>query len=173
MFNSLVNFFYYLISFFIGLFFLMLGIICIILPWSPSIRTGIIEFILENSTAISLFGFGFLVIGIMLMVNLYLSSKRHYYYIRVGRRSISIDEEIIRQYLQTYWKQLFPYEEIPTRLVMKKNRIKVVAELPHIPLGEQKLFVERVQDDIQDIFSRSLGYPHDFLLSLSFHGKAS
>jgi hypothetical protein len=171
MINFFFNILYYFVNFGVGIFFLILGILSIIMPWSPTIRSNLIKFILENSMAISLFGFGFFVIGFTLLINLYMNSKRHYYYVRVGHKSISIDQEVVQQYLDAYWKQLYPHNDIPTRLLMKKNRIKVTAELPHMPLGEQKLFVEKIQDDLQDIFSRTLGYPHDFMLALSFQPK--
>jgi hypothetical protein len=127
-----------------------------------------IEFILENSIAISLFGFGFIILGSIMVVNLYIGAKRSYYYVRAGNRSIAIDEEIIQQYLHSYWKRLFPLEEIPTRLVLKKNKIKIIADLPHTPASEQKHFIERIQHDLEDIFSRILGYSHEFVLAINF-----
>lgn len=171
MFNFLFNFLYYLVTIVIGVFFLALGIFAMVLPWSSSMRTELIEFVLSNSIAISLFGFAFLVIGLTVLINLYLSSKRRYYYVRVGRRSIAIDEEIIQQYLHSYWRQLFPEDDVPTRLTLKRNKIKVFAELPHVPVNEQKAFIEHIKEDLQDIFVRILGYSHEFMLSLRFQSK--
>jgi hypothetical protein len=168
MFNFLFKILYSLVSFIVGIFFVLLGIICLILPWSAIIRTDMIEFILENSIAISLFGFGFIVIGITIVLNLYIGSKRSTYYVRAGNRSIAIDEEIIQQYLDTYWKQIFPHQDVPTRLILKKNKIRVIADLPQTPFSEQKRFVERIQHDLEDIFSGVLGYSHEFILNLSF-----
>lgn len=171
MFSFLFNFLYSLVSFIVGFFFILLGILCLILPWSPMIRTDLIEFILANSIAISLYGFGFIVVGLTTVVNLYLSTKRRYTYVRGGTRSIAIHEEIIQQYIASYWKQAFPQHEVPMRLILKRNSVKVIADLPYTPVAERKLFIERIEQDLQDILTRILGYSHEFILALSFQKK--
>ena len=168
MLNFLYNLLYSTVSVVIGLFFILLGLLGILLPWSPHIRTDFIQFILENSIAISLFGFGFIVIGAIVVIEVYSNMRRKIYYVRRGKKSIIIDEEIMKNYLQSYWKQSYPKQDIPSRLLIKKNRIKIVAELPFVPKLEQESLVEHIQDDLQDIFSRLLGYSHDLVLAASF-----
>lgn len=170
--HFLYKFLYSLISFIFALFFILLGIIAILLPFSPTIRSDFIEFVLQNSIAISLFGFGFLLIGAVMLANLYLNTRHHYYNIRVGNRLVEVDEAIIHHYLNTYWNQLFPQQETPTRLRFKKNTIKIIADLPYSPESDRKELIERIQHDIQDIFKRILGYSHEFMLSISFQPKA-
>lgn len=168
MFSFLYNLLYYTISSLIALFFILLGIICIMLPWSPSVRTNIVDFFLENTIAISLFGVGFFVIGLTMLINFYLSSKRRYYHLKVGERSVAVDEIVIRQYLQSYWEQVFPNQEVPTRLSLRKNKIKVYADLPYVPKEERPTVCERIQNELHEIFSKTLGYTQKFLLSISF-----
>jgi ABC-type multidrug transport system fused ATPase/permease subunit len=153
------------------MFFILLGIIALLLPWSAHIRTDMIEFILENSIAISLFGFGFIILGFLIVLSLYLSSKRRYYYVRGGERTVVIDQEIIRHYLQAYWLQKFPNQEIPNRLVLKKNRIRVTADLPFTELKAQKPLIERIKQDLEELFHQMLGYSHQFVLVASFPKK--
>lgn len=171
MFNFLFNAVYYFISFAIGLFFLLLGLIAMALPWSTLIRTNLIELILENSIAISLFGFGFLIVGVTFLVSLWGRTKRRYYYKRVTNDLVAIDETIIRHYLEEYWMRLFPHQQIPTRLSLRKNRIKVDADLPYKPAEERKVFMEQIQSELKDLFQRVLGYSHDFTLAISFQSK--
>lgn len=162
------NFLYSVISFIIALFFISLGCIAVLLPWSATLRTDMIEYILANSIAISLFGFGFIVVGGTMVLNLILSARKKYYYSRVGSNFVAIDEVVIAQYLRSYWEELFPNQEIPTRLVLKKNKIKINADLPYKPAEEQKMFVENIKQDLRNIFTQVLGYPHEFVLSVSF-----
>lgn len=165
------NMLYSLISFVVALFFILLGIIGLILPWSAGVRTDIIQFILENTLAISLFGFGFVIIGSTLVINLILNLKKHHYYIRSQSQQIVIDEALIQQYLNSYMKDLFPHHDIPTRLSIRKNKIKISADLPYTPLPQQEQFINRMRHDLDGILKRILGYSNEFILSISFPRK--
>lgn len=165
------NFLYSVVSFVIALFFIALGIIGVLLPWSTTLRTDMIEYILANSIAISLFGFGFMIVGGTMVLNLILSNRKKYYYSKVGNNFIAVDEVVIAQYLRSYWEQIFPHQEVPTQLVLKKNIIRITADLPYKPAEEQKMFVEHVKQDLRNIFTQVLGYPNEFFLSVSFQPK--
>lgn len=165
------NFFYSFVCFVVSLFFLLLGVICLILPWSAAVRTDLIQFILENTTAIALFGLGLVIIGSLIAINFILGFKKRYYYIEAGKKSVAVDETLIQQYLHTYMKQLFPQCEVPTRLILKKNKIKVIADLPETPLVEQNAIIQRIQQDLEDIFKRILGYSHELIFAISFPKK--
>lgn len=162
------NFFYSLISFIVAVFFIMLGVIGVIIPWSPGVRTDLIQFILDDSLAISLFGFASIIIGLAIVTNILLNTKRRYYRIRSDKNSIEVDETVIQQYLQAYWKQLFPDSDIPSRLSLKNNKIHIIVDLPPIPYGQQQLLIERIKTDLRSTFAKMLGYHHEFYLSASF-----
>ncbi len=171
MFSFLYNFLYYIVSVVIALFFICFGLVAILLPWSPYFRTDVVIFILENSITISLFGYGFVVVGITLLIGLYLNTRRKTYYMRTGKKTIAIDEEIVQQYLNSYWQRLYPNQQIPSHMVLKKNRIKVVADLPYASPAEQKTLMQTIQEELQDIFSRLLGYSHELVFAISFQRK--
>jgi len=165
------NFLYSIVSFVIALFFIALGIMAILVPWSAGLRTDAIEYILANSIAISLFGFGFIVIGGTMVLNLILSSRKKYYYSRVASNFVAVDEAVIQQYLRFYWEQIMPDQDVPTQLTLKKNKIYITADLPFRPVSEQKVLIENIKQDLRNIFTKVLGYPHDFVLSVSFQAK--
>lgn len=165
------NVLYYFISFLFATFFLLLGILATILPWSTAVRTDLVSLILENSLAMSLFGFGFLVIGGFILISLLLRLRKRYYYIRVDHHAITVDETIIQHYLEEYWKQKFPNREIPSRLILKRNKIKIVADLPYSPKEERKKSISVIQNDLRDLLEKILGYSHSFVLRLSFKAK--
>lgn len=165
------NFLYNLIVFVIAVFFVVLGLIGVVLPWSAGLRTDIVEFILANSIAISLFGFGFIIIGGTLLLNMILSTRRRYYNEKVGSNLITIDETVMLRYLQMYWERIIPTQEVPTRLLIKKNKIKISADFPFIPREEQDALIANIKQDLREIFTKVLGYPYEFSLSLSFQKK--
>lgn len=162
------NFFYSLISLFIALFFILIGIVGIMIPWSEVTRTTLIQFINEDALAISLFGFAFIVIGLAIVVNILLSTRRRYYLIRANDTSIAVDEAIIEQYLHAYWNQLFPGRDIPCRLALKDNKINITVDLPYLPVAEQKKLLERIKEDLRNTFADMLGYRDEFNVSVSF-----
>lgn len=168
-FSRLSNFIYSLINCLIALFFILLGLIALILPWSPSIRTELIQFFLEKSLPISLFGLGFLAIGIAILTQIILKIRHtNYYVIHSGINSVLVDEEILQKYLSSYWQQLFPSQDVSSHFVIKKNKIKVFAELPGIAPEEHDMLVKHIESDLSDIFNRILGYTNDFVLQVSF-----
>jgi hypothetical protein len=138
---------------------------------SIGLRTDIVEFILDNSIAISLFGFGFMIIGGTMILNLFLNARRRYYHSKVERNFITVDSAVIQHYLQSYWERVFPNQVVPMRLSIKKNKIGITADLPYTPKEEQEEFMLRIKKDLREIFTKIIGYPDDFNLSLSFQSK--
>lgn len=165
------NFFYSLISLIVALFFILIGIIADMIPWSETTRTTLIQLLNEDALAISLFGFVFIVIGLAIVVNILQSTRRSYYHIRANDSSIAVDEAIIEQYLKTYWQQAFPGRDIPCRVALRNNKIRITADLPHYPLSEQKQLLEKIKDDLSNIFADTLGYRDEFNISISFQPK--
>lgn len=164
--------FYSLISFVVAVFFLMIGIIGVMLPWSSTVRTDLIQFILEDSVVISLFGVCALSIGLAIVINVILGSRRRYYHVKSGSKSVVVDETLIQQYLNSYWRELFPNCDVPNRFSLKSNKIYVAADLPHLPTRDQKVILERIKKDLHDIFNRILGYQNEFHLSVSFQPES-
>lgn len=162
------RFFYLITSFIIGSFFFIFGAFSIILPWSPYLQTITTQFILENTLILSLFGLGFALIGLSIVIYTLLKTRHRYVQIRTGELSVILDENIIHQYLEAYWQEHFPKSHVPFQLSFKKHSLQIVADLPFLPLSEQKSFLERVKQDFGDLFGRVLGYPYDVHFIASF-----
>lgn len=162
------RFFSLAISFIIGSFFFIIGAFSIVLPWSSYLQSLATQFILENTLILSLFGFGFALIGISIVIYTILKTRHRYVQIRTGGMNIVLDENVVHQYLEAYWQKHFPHSDIPFSLAFKKNMLQIIADLPSLPLTEQKIFLERVKQDFNDLFGRVLGYPYDVHFIASF-----
>lgn len=162
------RFFYSMISFVIALFFILLGVIGIIISWSTEIRADFVQFILNNSLLLSSFGFAACFIGLAIAINVLINSKRKYYHIRSDNNAIIVDEAVIQQYLNAYWKELFPDSDIPSRLTLKNNKIHIIVDFPYLPIGQQQLILERIKQDLRSKFADLLGYHNEFYLSSTF-----
>lgn len=167
------HFFYSLSNFIVALFFIMLGVISVLMPWFPTMRVDFIKFLLENSMAITLFGLCFLIIGIYLVISIVLGTRRHYYEFKVGQHIVEVDEDLIHKYLQTYFAEVFPSQEIPCSLTIKQNLLHVNADLPHVPSDQRSVLLEKIKQDLKSIFSDNLGYDSDYYLSVSFQAESS
>src|SRR5262245_47693607 len=112
------NVFYSLLSLIVALFFILLGIIGILLPWSTTVRDDLIQFLINDSLAISLFCFVLMMIGLGIVIHIAMSARHSYYYIKSKGNPTWVDENIIQDYLETYWKQLFPKAHVINRLML-------------------------------------------------------
>lgn len=167
------RFFYLAISFIIGSFFFIFGAFSIILPWSPHLQGATTQFILENTLILSLFGLGFTLIGLSIVIYTILRTRHRYVEIRTGKFSVILDENVIHQYLETYWQEKFPTLHIPFHLNLKKHSLQIIADLPFMPLAEQKAFLEHIKQDFSDLFGRLLGYPYDVHFIANFEEDKS
>lgn len=161
-----------LISLVVALFFMLIGIVGILIPWSVGIRHALTQFIFEDSLAISLFGFTFFVIGLAIAINILLNTRKHYYRINSKNASTTVEEAVIEEYLASYWHKLFPQHEIPCQLALKDNKIHITVDFPYLPIQEQRPLLERVRKDLMAIFTKVLGYQDEFFLSASFQNNA-
>lgn len=165
---KLGRFFHLTISFILGSFFFIMGAFSIVLPWSAYLKTVTTQFVLENTLVLSLFGLGFVLIGLSIVIYTLLNTRQRYVDIQISKNQVTIDESVFYQYLETYWQQHFPQTHVPFHLTFKNHSLQIVADLPSIPLPEQKIFLEQVKQDFNDLFGRVLGYPYDVHLIASF-----
>lgn len=168
---KLARFFYVTISFITGIFFFLFGAFGIVLPWSPFLQKATAQFILENTLMLSLFGLGFALMGLSILIYTILSTRHRTILVRTGTLAVAVDENVIHQYLEAYWQEHFPKSPISFSLTFKKHALQIAADLPYMPMDEQKIFLDGVKDDFSDLFGRVLGYPYDVHLIASFQDK--
>ena len=155
----------------VAIFFVLLGMISLLTPWFQAIRTHLIAFVNDNPLALSLFGIVALAAGLAIAINVTQSTRHQYYRLRSTPHPVDIDENLIQQYLDNYWGNLFPHCQIPNRLVLKNNIIYLVVNLPYIPRAEQKPLLARIENDLATGLAALLGYTNEFYLNASFTHK--
>lgn len=165
----MIHFFYSLITFIIALFFVMLGLLAIMIQASHNIRSEVIGFILEDTMFLSFFGVASILIGIAIVFYLITGFKKRYFKIKSkNNNAFYLDESLFQDYLKSYWKQLFPKQDIPNRVVLKKNKVLITADLPYVPDSQQKALLIRIDRDLKDMFTRLLGFRQEYVISISF-----
>lgn len=152
----------------IALFFVLLGIAVFLLPWSISLSGQLEPFLRDNPYVVSLFGIALVIVGAGMLVLWYFNVRYRSYYIHIEPNITQVDRQVIRDTMESYWKQRFPENSVPMRLTLKHQGIRLIAELPHCPVDKQKQVLEEIQQDLDHLFHQVLGYPHDVMVSLSF-----
>lgn len=151
-----------------GLFFFFFGLFSAILPWSFSLQNALNHFIAIHYLSLCLYGIALCSIGILIILHTYQKNKHHYVSMCIGKWNVTLDENVVRQYLETYWKKYMPNESIPFSLSFQKRSLHITAEFPPLSLEEQRELLEQIQSDFSDLFGRILGYPHEVHLKARF-----
>lgn len=165
---KLAHFLSLVIHWIVGIFFFLIGTFALFLPWSSFLQRFTLEWIHENTLILSLFGLSFILIGLSIGLYTALQTGQHVLSIRIGNKAISVDEEVIRHYLDDYWHSYFPNAPISYTLQIKKKEIQILADFPSLPLSEQKSFLEKINADLTDLFERIIGYPQTVHLLIHF-----
>ncbi|MBS4168804.1 hypothetical protein [Parachlamydia sp. AcF125] len=165
------NLFYFLMNFVLALFFLLVGIACLLISFFPKMRMEVLHFMTDGTWVIFSAGSIFALIGCAIFFQLFISSRRKTYVIRSGKNALEVEQTLIEEYLHLYWKQAFPHHTIPMYVQIKNNQIYLTADLPFMPEEEQGTFLKQFEENISELFTRTLGYRNDFYLTISFQDK--
>jgi hypothetical protein len=155
----------------LALFFIVLGIIGVILPWSVAIRTELVDFLLSNTFMLTLLGLLFLFVGAGVIFQMLHGMKRRYITLKELQPHTIISEEVIRDYLKIYFDDLFPKTPVPCRIALKRKKAKVLADLPYVAEKDQEALTRKIEKDLSDIFRELIGWRHDLFLAISFAPK--
>lgn len=162
------NFIYSCLSLINALFFILIGTICMMIPWVGEVRYFLVRIILEDALALSIFGLAFVLIGIALGAYTIQNSRKKSYEIQCGNAQTSVDATVIEQYLAIYWKQLFPHDTVASRLSFRHGKIAIAVDLPNTPIEEQRPLLKRIEGDLENLFTTKVGYEETFSLSATF-----
>lgn len=145
----------------------------VILPWSSTLKFSIAEFFIENTVTLSLFGLSFILVGVSLVIYTFINTRRRYYFVRTGNQAVLVNHTVVCQYLEAYWKTQFPEAPVYFKVTIKRKSIEIVAELPALPLEDQRRVLEKIKDDLENLFGHTLGYSYDVHLYASFNQSKS
>lgn len=155
----------------LALFFFLTGILSFLLPFSSSAQEAAVSLIQSHFWVWILFGFGSFLIGSAFATYTYFINRKNYLTTKSGPYTTSISESVIQSYLQNYFEMLFPKTQIPYRLLLKKKKIQIIADLPCIPQDEQKNLLATMEKDLSELLYKNLGYHQTLELTLSFDSK--
>lgn len=147
----------------VALFFL--GGFLIALKWAPSVRFKLSSFFTDRPDLFIPLGAVLLVMGLTLLIGFTLMYRGSYY--RLAMRGAEVDVALLRTAMESYWKTVFPQEELTTEVFLHKDqKIELVAEIPKLPEEERLVLLANVEKEIGDLLARQLGYKREFLITV-------
>ena len=106
--------------------------------------------------------------GLLLFIGFYLLNKRRFLTVKMGPALTRIDEAIVHDYVQDYWREKHASDEGVVDVVVQKGEVlEIIVPAPRDWEGEVEEHLQRLQNDLGDRLSRRLGYYREFYLTLS------
>ncbi len=165
---AIIFFFQTALLLFLATLFLCLGVFGFILPWSSSFQLFFLSFLYDHAFFFSFLHLILFLMGLSSIGWVFLRRRRKKLTIPLNQEGTSISSNIIQHYLQSYWRTLFPDEAIFFDFSLQKEILFIWAELESTYQPEQEILAERIQRDLEEIFTEVIGFHKKIVLSLSF-----
>ncbi|WP_420422200.1 hypothetical protein [Simkania sp.] len=156
------------VHFFVILLILSLGGLLLALPYAETFRFHLTYYIYERPGLFKLIGGVTLGFGLLLFLGFYFLNKRRFLTVRMGPAMTQIDERVVQDYVQDYFKEKHTSDEGVVDVVVQKGEVlEIIVPAPKDWEGEVEEHLQRLQNDLGDRLSRRLGYYKEFYLTLS------
>lgn len=156
------------VHFFVVLFILAGGACSLVLSKMPALRLFLAEAFTGHPQFFFVLGYILIGVGLALLVGLFVLNGGQYYQVKMQPHKTSVDLNVIRHYMEEYWKDLFPHEKMGIDIQLTSTKkIALIAEFPQsISLVEQKTLLEKIEKELGSLLSQRLGYQKEFFLTI-------
>ncbi|MFZ4772816.1 MAG: hypothetical protein ACOYK9_02355 [Chlamydiia bacterium] len=115
---------------------------------------------------LGILGACFLAYGLLLLILLLMGFRKVYLRVALKGSKVMIDHSIIQEYIQSYFKTLFPGQNPPLEVIFHpKQRLEILTKLPET--ADKELLLKRIENELGVLLARKLGYKEEFILT--FH----
>lgn len=153
------------VHFLVVFFIFSVGIVFFLLPHAPALCALLTTALSDHPQHFQYIGMGILIFGGILTVGLYFLNRRRYLQLKMKGYDASVEESVVRAYVQNYFEEMFPDASLSTDVVIKgKKQLEVLATLPTL----QEDLLETIQNELGILLHRRLGYHKDFLFTIRF-----
>ncbi|MCH1429723.1 MAG: hypothetical protein GWP59_04060 [Chlamydiales bacterium] len=135
---------------------------------SDTAKNWIVSLIFTQSFLLLFLALCFSLLSFLFIRHLKENSKKTYIQVKVGEHQATIYQDVIHKHLENFWKALFPERIINSEVKLSKDSIEVIAELPEVPVAQQKDMLGKIEHDLQEFLQSQFGYYKEFLLTISF-----
>lgn len=161
------NLFFSALHFFLVLIILALGGFFLSFPYTESFRYNLTYYLYHYPEFFKLTGSMVMGFGLLLFIGFYRLNKRCFLTIETRPITTLVDEGIIQDWIQNYWKAKYPGKEIGVDIVVQKGVVlQIFLPLPEDCEKEGKEFLASLQSDLADQLFHLLGYRREFYITL-------
>lgn len=158
---SAVQFIFVVVLFLIGGLFLGL-------EHAPQFRAAIAQFFIENSGNLSAIGYGTIAFAFLLLCGFFAMNRGSYYQIEMQRHRAQVEPHVVREYVQSYWREIFPGQNPQTDVVFHgKRKIEILAQVPDISEDDLNSLLPQIEEELGLLLSHAFGYRREFLLTIT------
>lgn len=157
------------IHLFVVFFIFILGVMSLLVPFSPGLRFSMTYLLAEQSSIFLWIGSFSVSLGTLFFIGLWRLNKKRYLQIKMQHNQTIIEEAIIKEYVQSYWKEMFPSIEPAFDIVIHPHqKLELITQnFPSLEEEQKESLFERVQSELGVLLARHLGYEKDFFLTIS------
>jgi len=137
-----------------------LGALFFGLHFLPSARFALSDWILYSSSDFLFIGGLIVGIALALTLSLWAIHRRKFVRIEMEKHPVSLDQQLIKQTVEQFWKEAFPEEKLPSDVYVSKQKIEVISTLPKVEL-------EEIEGRLGQLLKQQLGYGEKFYLSVT------
>lgn len=151
------------IHFFVIFLIFGVGVLFLALPYADYFRIQLINLLIRPSNICFIIGGLFLGFGTLLFILLFSMNRRRYFQLEMKGAKVEVEEKVIRDFVSTYFKALFPGSNPVSGIAIKgKSMIELIISLPQ---EKEEGFFEQVEEELGGILARRLGYQNRFSLT--------
>lgn len=144
------------------------GTVVALIAFVPSLQEQLLSWLTNPQPWLTVAGAGIVLSGILVLFGATVFPRKGCMQLRMGDLSVDIEPALLNRYLEQYWRQVFPQGKVFSGVSIHRGRIAIEADLPPIPLEEQRRVLQRAELDLVELFDKVLAYHRDFTLSVSF-----
>jgi hypothetical protein len=135
---------------------------------APQFRYTIAQFFTEHSSSLSAMGWGIIGFACLLACGFFAMNRGSYYRIEMQRHQAGVEPEVVCQYVQSYWSEIFPELSGKTAVVLHgKRKIEIIAHIPNLNEEDFNCLLPKIEEELGILLAHAFGYRREFLLTLT------
>ena len=146
---------------------LALGGFFLSLPYTESFRYNLTYYLYHRPEFFTLTGSMMMSFGLLLLFGLYRVNRRRFLTIETRPMTTLVDEGIIHNWIQQYWREKYPKKEACIDVVVQKGKVlQIFLPIPENWEGEREELLISLQNDLAKRLFYLLGYHREFYITL-------
>jgi hypothetical protein len=157
-----------IISLFVVLLLLGMGLFLLSLKLSSNLCARLCEILMYNPDVFFTYGLVFIFLGFIFLALFYSIHHHKYLTLRVKPFYCDVDGQIIGKYAKKCFEKILQEKPIEVEVFPKKERLEIVAYIPNSDKFEEGFLINDAKNALRDVLKKHFAYDKEFFLTLKF-----